>query len=125
MKSAAFAAALILFGAGASAAAEFGTSPGIEARTVNRAYFDASCRVIGYPRFEVVTPPANGTLAVRRTPLTLKTAHDFYNCIGKTVEGVAVFYKPKDGFRGVDRFTVRRIRMEGAPEILDVSVLVN
>lgn len=124
MKIVALTALALLAALQGAAAAEFETKAGVEIRTVNRAIFDASCRATGWPVFSVVTPPAQGALDIRRAPLTLKTAVDHKNCIGATVEGLAVFYRPNPGFRGVDRFTVSRARDRGAPELTDVVVTV-
>lgn len=124
MKTIAFAALLLAAATGSAFAADFETKAGVEVRTVNRVHFDAACQRTGYPIFAVVTPPANGALDIRREPITLKTAVDHKQCIGKTVEGVVVVYKPKPGFKGTDRFTLRRERHLGGAELTEVAVTV-
>jgi hypothetical protein len=65
------------------------------------------------PGVRLVTPPAHGTVSVKRG--TLK-ATNFKQCLGLDVPAFVGFYRAADGFNGADAFEVEITPQNGAKQ---------
>jgi hypothetical protein len=75
---------------------------------------------------DVVTPPANGQVSpkVETRKITNAQIGATGNCLGKPTKAVAVYYRSKSGYRGVDRFKVKMTVGGSAPVFFNYSVVV-
>ena len=63
---------------------------------------------------KIVAPPANGTVTTEPKSIVVPSESDRglkqqSPCVGKTVEGVAIYYQSKPGFVGQDSFRYQRL----------------
>ena len=63
---------------------------------------------------KIVAPPANGTVTTEPKSIVIPSESDRglkqqSPCVGKTVEGVAIYYQSKPGFVGQDSFRYLRL----------------
>ncbi len=78
---------------------------GQELRVFTYASFHRDCRPSPPPVIKLQTPPAHGTVSFRPGSSTVSVLReDSSDCAGKTYDGVAVWYVPAPGFRGIDTF---------------------
>jgi len=64
------------------------------------------CRPKAPPKIVVQVAPAHGTLSRRPGPTTVTFLREgMPDCVGKTYNGLGVWYVSAPGFRGVDQFS--------------------
>ncbi len=105
----AFAATAIFFTAGLTISSMAQTisgkvRSGTEVRIYNISLYDKrDCGALAYPKVRF-NQPVNGTIRVKKYTgkLTSKKFKGSY-CYGKTAKGMAIYYRSKRGFRGLDR----------------------
>ncbi|POF34861.1 hypothetical protein CLV41_1011321 [Roseibium marinum] len=69
------------------------------------ATYNAQCMPSSIPKMKIAKQPENGTVSFKQ--VAFKLSEDAGRCAGRQVKGIAVYYKPKRGFRGQDEFKVR------------------
>jgi hypothetical protein len=81
---------------------------GNETRVLSPNFVNADCTSGPRPDVRVAGQPANGTIRIEPEPVFVsRPAGDQHaQCNGRKVDGVAVFYKSKDGFVGTDKVVV-------------------
>ena len=95
------------------AAAETRTAQsGVKTQIATHSRYDRECRP-SRVEIKVVTAPTNGTLTSEPKDLVVpaqnaKGEKQPSQCVGKTIQGVAVFYQSKPGFVGEDSVRYRR-----------------
>jgi len=81
---------------------------GSESRIAAMNYVNADCSSGPLPEVRIVTPPGSGDL--RMEPIKYAVSRDKSNsrahCNGKIVDAVAVFYRSKSDYVGVDRLVL-------------------
>jgi hypothetical protein len=75
--------------------------------------YDSRCQATPVA-IKIVAPPANGTVTTEPKSIVVPSESDRglkqqSPCVGKTVEGVAVYYQSKPGFVGQDGFRYLRL----------------
>ncbi len=68
-----------------------------------------TCEVAGKPKIHIAKAPAHGKVRTQWTTAKYRnlSSNPAYNlCNGKTVHGTAIFYRPDNGFRGTDTFSL-------------------
>lgn len=73
------------------------------------------------PTIRLVTPPANGTLTIRRGKVN---ATNYKQCLALEVPGFIAFYKSKADFTGTDVTTIEVKYPQGRVEIQRITVIV-
>ncbi len=73
------------------------------------------------PTIRLVTPPANGTLTIRRGKVN---ATNYKQCLALEVPGFIAFYKSKADFIGTDVTTIEVKYPQGRVEIQRITVIV-
>lgn len=73
------------------------------------------------PTIRLLTPPANGTVEVKRGKVT---ATNYKQCLALEVPGYVAFYKSKTDFIGVDVVTLEVKYPNGRTEVQKISVTV-
>jgi hypothetical protein len=88
--------------------------------------YDRRCQ--GNPvAIKVVAPPAHGTVSVEPKNIVVPDQSDRgmpqqSPCVGKTVEGVAVYYQSEPGFVGQDQFRYLRLNPRDAGDRFNMEV---
>lgn len=78
---------------------------GQEVRVFTYAQWHRDCSPQPPPRIVLRTSPAHGTVSLRPGPTTVSRIRDgMPDCIGRTYQGLGVWYVPSPGFQGVDQF---------------------
>lgn len=73
------------------------------------------------PTIRLLSPPANGTVEVKRGKVT---ATNYKQCLALEVPGYVAFYKSKNDFIGVDVVTLEVKYPNGRTEVQKISVTV-
>jgi hypothetical protein len=73
------------------------------------------------PAIRLVSPPANGTVSIKRGKVT---ATNYKQCLALEVPGFIAFYKSKPDFSGVDVVTIEVKYPAGRTEIQRISVTI-
>lgn len=73
------------------------------------------------PTIRLLSPPANGTVEVKRGKVT---ATNYKQCLALEVPGYVAFYKSKTDFIGVDVVTLEVKYPNGRTEVQKISVTV-
>jgi hypothetical protein len=76
---------------------------------------------------KIVTPPANGTVTTEPKSIVVPSESDRgvnqqSPCVGKTVEGVAVYYQSNPGFVGQDSFRYLRLNPKDAGDRFNSNI---
>lgn len=79
------------------------------------------CSSGALPTIRLVSPPANGTVDVKRGKVT---ATNYKQCLALEVPGYIAFYKSKPDFTGVDIVTIEVKYPNGRTEVQKISVTV-
>lgn len=74
------------------------------------------------PTIRLVTPPANGTLTIRRGQVN---ATNYKQCLALEVPGFVAFYKSKANFTGTDVATIEVKYHQGRTEIQRITIAVD
>jgi hypothetical protein len=84
------------------------TAPAEPVKVASFAAFDRDCRQHGLPALSVTRPPAHGTLSAVPARVRVRRVYDpgqAAQCRARRVNGIAVIYTPRPGFRGTDAFS--------------------
>jgi len=73
------------------------------------------------PTIRLVTPPANGTLTIKRGKVN---ATNYKKCLALEVPGFVAFYKSKADFTGTDVATIEVKYPKGRTEIQRITITV-
>lgn len=66
----------------------------------------ATCQTIGTGKVDITAPPSNGRVEVRPGKITARNSSVGSNsCEGTLHDGLRMYYRPNDHFRGVDHFS--------------------
>ncbi len=79
------------------------------------------CTSGALPALRLLTPPANGTLNIKRGKIT---ATNYKQCLALEVPGFIAFYRSKPDFAGVDVVTIEVKYPGGRTEVQKISVTV-
>ena len=109
---AAAAVALAVVLAGNVAVAEQGpirltTKPGVAVKVRNHVKLDGGCAGSA-PVIEFSPGPVHGKIEIRPDRFVYQSGYvsgSLLACVGRPVDGVAIWYTPDPGFHGVERFT--------------------
>jgi hypothetical protein len=84
-------------------------------------YAEGTCRAGAIPQMKVTRKPKHGKVSFRQ--VSGKLGKNAGPCAGETVKGVAVYYTPKSGYRGEDRFSTgyTAFRYVGSHHIKSIS----
>lgn len=80
------------------------------------------CSSGALPTIRLLSPPANGTVDVKRGKVT---ATNYKQCLALEVPGYVAFYKSKPDFIGVDVVTLEVKYPNGRTEVQKISVTVD
>ena len=84
------------------------TAPAQQVLVRSFAPYDGSCLPVGPARIEVIEPPAHGELNQRNEVVTIGPNWvGNTQCQGTKLDGVSLYYTPREGFEGTDRFAIR------------------
>ena len=79
-------------------------------------------------KIEIIDAPVNGHLLqeVGLVPIEGVVTGSLDGCLGREVEGIKLYYKPADGFRGNDtfRFRYRYVEPDNEPVVVTFTVMV-
>ena len=113
MRSAAILAAMMVFTPTPVAADSVTVPSGVKSEVTTHARYDSECQSTR-PVIKLVAAPKNGTVTVEPKNVVISVepergvAQQSY-CMGKTVDGVAIYYQSKPGFVGQDSFRYQRL----------------
>jgi hypothetical protein len=123
----------VLFGVTVSfpAAADNATvKSGVKTEITTHMKYDMKCQA-NRVAIRVTQAPANGTLTTEPKSIVVPSAPQRgmpqqSPCVGKTMEGIAVFYESKPGFVGSDNFRYQRLnpRDPGDPFNKEINYIV-
>jgi hypothetical protein len=124
-------AALIGFIATVPAAADDATvKSGVKTEITTHVKYDMKC-LSNRVTIRITQPPANGTLSSETKSIVVPAGPQRgmtqqSPCVGKTMEGVAIYYESKPGFVGQDRFRYQRLnpRDPGDPFNQEINYIV-
>lgn len=83
--------------------------------------YNEYCNASAIPQMKVSREPKNGKVTFKQ--VSFKLGEEAGRCAGRSVKGVAVYYKPNRGFRGKDEFKVRftmNMHISGTAKIRNV-----
>jgi predicted Ser/Thr protein kinase len=99
-----------------SKSVETGTSA--EIYVTGQASWNDECQFRGYPTITILQGPANGTVVVRPGPVHIhKVRFGHTNCVGSTIQGMCIYFRPRPGFHGKDQVTFRVENGDGEAKI--------
>ena len=107
--------------------AESATAPsGIKTQLTLHSRFDSQCRSIR-TEIRILAPPANGTVTSEPKNYAIPAQNRLgekqpQQCVGKIVEGVAVFYQSQPGFAGSDSVRYRRFNPNDANDRYNMEI---
>ena len=86
---------------------------GVKSEITTHVRYDSQCRS-SRVAIKILTAPANGTVTVEPKNIAIGEQSEqgvpqSSQCVGKTVEGVAIYYQSQPGFVGQDGFRYQRI----------------
>lgn len=99
--------------------------PGEAKRVFVMAGFTPDCAFKGYPRIDVVAPPAKGSVETVEGADTVIQYSLSGNCIGTPIKGTEIIYKPTPGQTGEDTFTISGRLGNGEPATRTFSVIID
>ncbi len=99
---------------------------GAKTRITTHSRYDRECRA-SRVEIKIITPPAHGTVTSGPAPFVVaaKTARGGdqpEQCVGKTVEGVAVYYQSRPDFVWQDSFRYRRVNPTDANDRFNADI---
>jgi hypothetical protein len=109
------------------AAAELATvTSGVKTEITTHMRYDSHCQANNVA-IKIVAAPANGTVTTETKPIVVPPQSDRgmpqqAPCVGKTMEGVAVYYQSKPGFVGQDSFRYQRLNPRDAGDKFNKEV---
>jgi hypothetical protein len=101
------------------AAADSATvASGVKSQITTHARYDSQCQTIR-PVIRILTAPTNGNVTVEPKDVVVSAESDRGiaqqpQCIGKTIDGVAIYYQSNPGFVGKDSFRYQRLNPKDA-----------
>lgn len=76
--------------------------------------WDKDCRAKEAPQIEVTEAPSHGTVSTRaNTSKITEVRLGGEQCLGHSVAGIAVYYTPQAGFRGIDNLGITAAFVDG------------
>ena len=109
------------------ASAQSATVPsGIKTEIATHDRFDSQCRT-SLVEIRILKAPDNGTVTTEPKDVVVRAVNrrgetQPAQCVGKTVQGVAVFYQSKPGFTGSDSFRYRRFNPNDANDRFNADI---
>lgn len=100
------------------------TAKGLSAKPIRVGVYlnvQPDCSSGTLPTIRLLSPPANGTVDVKRGKVT---ATNYKQCLALEVPGYVAFYKSKPDFIGVDVVTLEVKYPNGRTEVQKISVTV-
>jgi hypothetical protein len=93
---------------------------GVKSKITTHMRYDSQCKP-SRVAINILAAPANGTVTSEPTdivvkPVSARGASQASQCIGRKVDGVAVYYQSKPGFVGQDSFRYRRFNPNDAAD---------
>jgi len=80
--------------------------PGRPGRVFVLAGFDEKCQSVDEPKITITTQPAKGAISFVHGQETTIGSSAQGTCVGATVTGTGIYYTPRAGEKGSDRFTI-------------------
>ncbi|MEZ5900891.1 MAG: hypothetical protein R3D51_15515 [Hyphomicrobiaceae bacterium] len=99
--------------------------PGEAKRVFVMAGFTPDCVFKGYPRIDVIAPPAKGSVETVEGADTVIQYSLSGNCVGTPIKGTEIIYKPTPGQTGEDTFTISGRLGNGEPATRTFSVIID
>lgn len=99
---------------------------GVKSEITTHMRYDSRCQPSPVA-VKIVAAPANGTVTTEPKSIIVPPESDRGHpqqlpCVGKTVEGVAVYYQSKPGFVGQDSFRYLRLNPKDAGDRFNVEI---
>jgi len=85
-------------------------SAGREARIASYGAPDEKCKATGLPEVAITEWPSYGSIADKPVRVIAERSNILradHPCLGKFIDAIAIYYRPKSGFRGSDRVRLR------------------
>lgn len=98
---------------------------GVETRILVPNSVNADCSSGPRPEVRIATQPANGTIRLEPVAFVVNrpAGDNRAHCNGRRVDGVAIFYRSKEGFVGLDKVVVLADFQLGS--VTDYTVLID
>jgi len=109
------------------AAADSATVPsGVRTEITTHMRYDSQCRPDAV-MIRVITPPQNGTVTSEQKSMVVseKSERGIQQqtpCVGRTMQGVAVYYQSNPGFTGQDSFRYQRINPRDSADRFNTQI---
>ena len=97
---------------------------GVKTEIATHSRYDSRCQS-NPVNIRIVAQPANGTVTAEQKEIVVandKAVPQSSQCMGKTVQGVAVYYQSKPGFTGQDSFRYQRLNPRDAGDPLNNDI---
>lgn len=99
---------------------------GVKSEITTHVRYDSQCQP-SRVAIRILVAPANGTVTVEPKSIVVGAQSDrgipqASQCIGKTVDGVAIYYESKPGFVGQDSFRYQRLNPRDAGDRFNVEI---
>jgi uncharacterized protein (TIGR02246 family) len=99
---------------------------GVKSEITTHVRYDTMCQP-NRVAIRILDAPANGTLAVEPKNITIGAQSERgvpqpSQCVGKSVEGVAIFYQSNPGFVGQDEFRYQRLNPRDAGDRFNLEI---
>ena len=99
---------------------------GVKTEITTHARYDSQCQP-SRVAVKIIAAPANGTVtaepkSILVAPQSERGVPQQSPCIGKTVDGVAIYYQSKPGFVGQDSFRYQRLNPKDAGDRFNVAM---
>jgi hypothetical protein len=102
---------------------------GVKTEIATHTRYDSRCRPTRV-RIRITAEPENGMVTTETKPIVVPESDrgipQQAPCVGKMIDGVAVYYESKPGFVGQDRFRYQRLnpRDAGDPFNMEISYTI-
>ena len=99
---------------------------GVKSEITNHARYDSQCQS-NRPVIKILVAPANGTVTTEPKDVVVSAESDRgiqqqSQCIGKTVDGIAIYYQSKPGFVGQDSLRYQRLNPKDAGDRFNAEI---
>jgi hypothetical protein len=99
---------------------------GVKSEITTHTRYDSQCQP-SRVTIKILSPPANGTVTAEPKSIVVPAQSDRgfpqqSHCVGKTVDGVAIYYQSKPDFVGQDSFRYQRLNPRDAGDRFNVEV---
>ena len=118
MRNAIMLAAVMVLAPTLVAAESATVASGVKSEITTHARYDSQCRSTR-PIIKILAAPVNGTVTVEPKDVVVSAESDQGlpqqpQCIGKTIDGIAIYYESNPGFVGHDSFRYQRLNPRDA-----------